>query len=190
MRLPLTPPARLSAEQRPLYDDMRQGIETNFKGFVAIDDSGTLIGPWNPWIHAPKFGGPVWELVKALSSSPKLPKAVREVAILVTGAHFHAAYELYAHVLVAELRGISDDTIATIVAGQRPGDLQRDEAVAYDVASALVNGSTLPEMTYRKAVEAFGADGATELIYLVGLYCMVSVHLNGFDVPLPADPDN
>ncbi|WP_205904721.1 hypothetical protein [Diaphorobacter sp. HDW4A] len=97
---------------------------------------------------------------------------------------------MYAHVLVAELRGITDDTISTIVAGQRPGNLKYDEAVAYDVASALVRGSTLPEMTYRKAVETFGADGATELIYLVGLYCMVSVHLNAFDVPLPADSHN
>ena len=27
--------------------------------------------------------------------------------------------------------------------------------------------------------------GAAELIYLVGLYCLVSVTLNGFDVPVP-----
>jgi hypothetical protein len=44
-------------------------------------------------------------------------------------AHFHSAYEIYAHVLVAELRGVSDDKIATIVAGQRPGDLTREEII-------------------------------------------------------------
>ena len=38
MRLPLIAPTDLSAEQRPLYDDMRRGIETNFKGFQAIAD--------------------------------------------------------------------------------------------------------------------------------------------------------
>jgi len=27
--------------------------------------------------------------------------------------------------------------------------------------------------------------GAAELIYLVGLYCLVSVTLNGLDVPVP-----
>ena len=64
--------------------------------------------------------------------------------VLVTGAHFHSAYEIYAHVLVAELRGITADKIATIIAGQRPGDLTRDEAVAYDLASALVSGGILP----------------------------------------------
>jgi 4-carboxymuconolactone decarboxylase len=109
------------------------------------------------------------------------------VAILVTGAHFRAAYEIYAHVLLAESRGLEDDKIATIVAGQRPSNLPRDESIAYDVASALVSGYVLPEVTYRQAVEAFGATSVMELIYLVGVYCFVSVTLNGFDVPVPGD---
>jgi len=185
MRLKFVKPADLSAEQKPLYTDMKNGIETNFKGFQAIDGDGTLIGPWNPWIQFPKIGGPMWELVKALSSAPTLPKPVREIAILVTGSHFHSGYELYAHVLMAELRGLDDDTIATIVAGQRPAGLKDDESVAYDVASALNRGGVLPELVYKKAVDHFGQAGAAELIYLVGLYCMVSVTLNGFDVPIP-----
>jgi hypothetical protein len=185
MRLPLLSRSNLSPEQQELYDDMRNGIESNFRGFTAISSDGALIGPWNPWLHFSKFGGPIWELVKALSTSPTLPRPVREVAILVTGAHVHSAYELYAHVLVAEARGLPDEKIATIVAGQRPADLSREEAVTYDVASALVSGSVLPELVYRQAVATFGEDGAAELIYLVGLYCLVSVTLNGFDVPVP-----
>lgn len=89
-------------------------------------------------------------------AKPCLPAPVREVAILVTGAHFRAAYELYAHVIIAEQRGLSDEKLATIVAGQRPVDLTRQEAVAYDFASALVNGGVLPELTYRRAVSEFG----------------------------------
>jgi 4-carboxymuconolactone decarboxylase len=185
MRLPLIPPAALTDEQKPLYADMKSGIEKNFKGFATVGAQGELLGPWNPWLHAPKFGGPIWELTKAMSEAPSLPRPVREVAILVTGAHFHSAYELYAHVIAAEQRGLSDDTLATIVAGQRPGDLPRDQAIAYDVAAALVGGGVLPELTYRQAVQTFGQHGTAELIYLVGLYCMVSVTLNGFDVPVP-----
>jgi hypothetical protein len=185
MRLPLIPPDKLTPEQRPLYEDMKKGIETSFKGFKAITDDGTLIGPWNPWLHFPKFGGPVWELVKALASSPKLPRAVREVAILVTGTHFHSGYELYAHILVAELRGLSDEKIATIVAGERPTDLTREEAVAYDMASALVSGRLLPQILYDQGKSLFGEDGLAEFINLVGLYCGVSMTLNGFDVPVP-----
>ena len=82
--------------------------------------------------------------MKAISTSPSLPKPIREVAILVTGAKFRSAYELYAHVLVAERRGLPDDKVATIVAGQRPGDLTREEAIAYDLASALMETGVLP----------------------------------------------
>jgi 4-carboxymuconolactone decarboxylase len=185
MRLPLIATSELSPDQRKLYDDMRHGIEANFKGFTAINEAGQLIGPWNPWLQFAKFGGPVWELVKALSSAPSLPKPVREIAILVTGARFHSAYEIYAHVLVAELRGISDAKIATIVAGQRPADLTKEEAVAYDLAAALVNGGVLPHLTYQQGLDLFGKDGLAEFTYLVGLYCMVSVTLNAFDVPVP-----
>ena len=56
------PPAKLSPEQRTLYDDMKKGIETNFQGFKAMDKDGTLIaliGPWNPWLKFAKIGAPV-----------------------------------------------------------------------------------------------------------------------------------
>jgi len=185
MRLPLIDPAELTPEQRLLYEDMRAGIERNFQGFKTIADNGALMGPWNPWLHEPKFGKPIWDLVKSLSASPSLPRPVREVAILVTGANFRSSYELYAHVIAAEKQGLPDEKLATIVAGQRPGDLTREEAIAYDVASALVEHGTLPELTYRQAVQAFGQHGAAELIYLVGLYCLVSVALNGFNVQVP-----
>ncbi len=187
MRLPLIPLDALTPEQKPLYEDMKKGIKDNFKGFTAINEKDQLIGPWNPWLRFPKFGGPVWEYTKAMSTSPKLPRPVREIAILVTGAKFHAAYELYAHIFLAQLRGVSDDKIATIIAGHRPSGLTSEEAVAYDLASSLVTGSTLPALTYNRAVGAFGEDGTAEFIYLVGLYCAVSVILNGFDVPLPDD---
>ena len=185
MRLQLIEPANLTTEQQPLYQDMKSGIETSFKGFQAIGENGALIGPWNPWIQFSTIGAPMWELVKALSLKPTLPKPVREVAILVTGAKFHSAYELYAHVLMAELRGLDDNIIATIVAGQRPANLADDEATAYDVTASLLAGGVLPALLYDKAVKLFGKEGAAELIYLVGLYCMVSMTLNGFDVPVP-----
>src|SRR6476659_11442414 len=160
MRLPLIKPADLTEQQKPLFEDMKQGIASNLQGFANIGSDGALLGPWNPWLHEPKFGKPVWELTKAMVSNPSLPVNVREVAILVTGAHFRSAYELYAHVIVAEHRGLSDEKLATIVAGQRPVDLTRQEAVAYDVASALVGGGVLPELTWRAAVKEFGERGA------------------------------
>jgi hypothetical protein len=185
MRLPLIAPADLTDVQKPLYDDMKAGIATNFNDFRTLADNGALMGPWNPWLHEPRIGKAIWELTKAMSMEATLPDAPRQVAILVTGAHFDAAYELYAHIAVAEREGMSKARLSTLCAGSKPADLDAGEAVAYDVAFALVNGGVLPEPCWSLAVDTFGAHGANELVYLVGLYSLVSMTLNGFDVPTP-----
>lgn len=66
-----------------------------------------------------------------------------------------------------------------------PADFAPDESVAFDVAYALVRGGVLPEPLYRLGVTTFGQKGMNELIYLVGLYSLVSTTLNGFNVPVP-----
>ncbi|TFF18255.1 carboxymuconolactone decarboxylase family protein [Jiella endophytica] len=185
MRLPLIAPADLTDEQKPLYSDMKAGISSNFNDFEAVREDGALMGPWNPWLHEPKIGGAIWNLTKAMSMEATLPDNARQIAILVTGAHFDAAYEIYAHVAVAEREGMTDERLSTLVAGVKPTGLAGEEEVAYDVAWALLNGGVLPRPTYDMAVKTFGQHGANELIYLVGLYCLVSVTLNGFNVPVP-----
>jgi 4-carboxymuconolactone decarboxylase len=185
MRLPSISPDDLTAEQQLLAADMKAEIAKSYQGFTNIREDGALLGPWNPWIHQPKFGKPIWELAKAMAVNPSIPPAIREIAILVTGTRFKAAYELYAHVHMAERKGLAEEKIATIVAGQRPIDLTVQEAVAYDFASALISGGAVPEPTYSAAVKQFGLDGAAELSYFIGFYCMVSVTSNTFDVVVP-----
>jgi 4-carboxymuconolactone decarboxylase len=71
------------------------------------------------------------------------------------------------------------------MAGHRPSDLTREEAIAYDVASSLMHHGTLPEIDYRQAVKQFGVRGAAKLAISLGLCSMISVTLNGFNVPVP-----
>jgi 4-carboxymuconolactone decarboxylase len=166
MRLPLIPPHALSSEQRPLYEDMRAGIGTSFQGFVAMRDDGTLMGPWNPWLHEPRIGKPIWELTKTLSQQSNLPDSARQIAILVTGAHFRAAYEIYAHVPMAAKDKISDAKLATIAAGQRPADLTRHEAIAFDVTAALTAGGVTARGNFGIARElgALGVHPSFEIL--------------------------
>ena len=185
MRLPLIAPADLTAEQKPLYDDMRKGIASNFNLFKVEREDGALMGPWNPWLHEPAIGKAIWDLTLAMTAKATLADNVRQIAILVVGARFDAAYELYAHIAVVEHEGMTPERLATLVADLKPNDLAPDESVAFDVAYALVRGGVLPEPIYRLAVDRFGQHGTNELIYLVGLYSLVSTTLNGFNVPVP-----
>lgn len=116
----------------------------------------------------------------------RIPDAARQPAILTVGARFGAAYESYAHGAVARSKhGMSERRLATLAAGERPDDLDDQEAIAFDVAIALSNGDVLPSMLYDRAASLFGQDGANELFYLVGYYCLVSITLNAFDIGIP-----
>jgi hypothetical protein len=185
MRLPLIAPNELTPEQKGLYDDMRKGISSNFNAFKAVQEDGALMGPWNPWLHEPGIGKAIWELTLAMTANATLPDNVRQIVILVVGARFDAAYEIYAHIAVAEHEGMRPERLATLVADLKPSDLSADESVAFDVAYKLIRGGVLPEPLYRLAVATFGQHGTNEMIYLVGLYSMVSTTLNGFNVPVP-----
>jgi hypothetical protein len=108
---------------------------------------------------APVFPGPDWAGIFASASSA--PSAV------------------------AEKEAMKPERLATLVANLKPNDLAPDESIAFDSAFGLVRGGTLPEPLCRLAIKTFGQHGTNELIYLVGLYCLVSTTLNGFNVPVP-----
>ena len=55
----------------------------------------------------------------------------------------NAAYEIYAHIAVAEREGMPEERLASLVANLKPADLSDDESVAFDVAYALSRGGTL-----------------------------------------------
>jgi hypothetical protein len=188
MRLEPIAPADLTPSQRSLYLDMKKGIASNFNAFKAERDDGALIGPWNPWLHEPGVGKAIWDLTLAMTANAILPDNVRQVVILTVGAHFNAAYEIYAHIAVAEGEHMTPERLSSLVSGVKPSDLSREESVGYDAAFALCGGGVLPEPVYRLAVDTFGQHGANELFYLVGLYALVSTTLNAFNVPVPERP--
>ena len=73
--------------------------------------------------------------------------------------------------------------IAMLAAGGRPFDLAPEEACAFDVATALLDGGVLPGATYRAARDLLGQGALTELVLWIGTYAQVSITLNAFDVP-------
>ncbi len=185
MRLRPILPAELSPEQRVLFDEIEQLTEGKDRGFTMARADGAMLGPYNSMLHFPQYGSAAWAMNTALTKHTTLTKPVHELVILVTGSRFSARYELYAHEFTAAKAGLSQSKISALAAGSRPADLTEQEGIGFDVATALSRGAQLPESTYQAALSAFGQAGVAELIYLIGFYCMISVLLNGFDVPVP-----
>ena len=183
MRLPTLPPDQLTAEQRALYDRNREQIAHGFTAFKTMREDGALLGPWGVFLHEPPVGQAHYDLIAAVTAMKRLSPSAKQVAILVVGARFNAAYELYAHASTAAEEGMDPVRISTLAAGARPLDLDPEEACAFEVTTALLNGGVLPGATYRAARDLLGQGALTELVLWIGTYAQVSITLNAFDVP-------
>lgn len=186
MRLPPIAPADLTDLQKPLFASMTEGVGAKYQDFTTRREDGAILGPWNAWLHDPEIGSAYWGVTQAMTRAKRIPDGPRQIAIMVVGAHFGAAYEIYAHAAVARNHHhMAETRLTALAAGQRPDDLDEDEATAHDVAKALLHGGPLEDLLYARALARFGQPGTNELIYLVGHYCFVSMTLNGFAIPVP-----
>ena len=183
MRLPLLPPEKLSAEQKPLYDAFRKQIDGGFNAFKTVREDGALLGPWSVWIQEPKVGEAMRVFLDAISTMGRLSDEVKQIAILAVGSRTKAAYEMYAHAAVGGRDGLSADKMAAVCAGQKPTDMTPEESTAFNVTMALLDGGVLAAPTYNAARDTIGQPALNELIQLVGLYSLVSITLNAYDVP-------
>ena len=133
MRLSPLDPETLSPGLREVHDGITALIARTQDRIVVLDAEGSLIGPFPAMLRFPQFGVPALVFQRTLSSEARLPKTVREVAILTVGATFGARYELYAHEITAAEVGLSPSQIATLAAGGCPSGLSNEEAIAHDV---------------------------------------------------------
>lgn len=185
MRLPPILPETLSAELREVHDGVARLVTENQNRIAILNEQSALIGPFPAMLHFPQFGVPALLLHRSLSAEARLPKTVREVAILTVGAAFGARYQIYAHEITAAEVGLAPSQIATLAAGGCPATLTDEETMGHEVARALAAGRILPASTYDRAVELLGRDGVGELVFLIGGYGLIAMVLNAFDVPVP-----
>ena len=187
MRLPPLLPETLTPQLREMHDGIAGLVAQKQDRIVVLDEQRALIGPFPAMLHFPQFGVPALMFQRALATEARLPKTVREVAILTVAAAYGARYELYAHEITAAQVGLSASQVATLAAGGRPIDLSDEEAIAHDVARTLVSGKILPASTYARAVQLLGREGVGQISFLIGGYCLIAMVLNCFDVPVPEE---
>ena len=188
-RLEPIPPEQLTPEQRRLYDDILSHLGESLddkNSFVTRNEEKAFVGPWNGWLHAPVVGAGVWTLIKAMAQDEKLPQNLRQIAILTVGSHFNAAYEIYAHTALAR-QSFDEDQIRALTNGAIPQGFSPEETLVHQIAKALVRGGPLSDELWAEGVRVLGQDEAIRLVFLVGLYALVSMCLNGFNVPVPAE---
>ena len=183
MRIPVIPPSEITPEQKSLFDQFTKRVGSNYAAFTTTRKDGALLGPWAVWLKVPKTGEAIRQLIETIEKMPGLQKPTVQAVILTTGAHFNAAYELYAHAAVAASSGLSESQIALLAAGEIPHDLEEEATVGVVTAKRLLHGGVLPGPVFKRAVSVLGQQGFDHLLYTVSQYCLVSLSLNAYDVP-------
>lgn len=177
MRLPKLEPDALTGAERTVYDAITEGPRGARVG---------LVGPFGVWVRAPKVGLAIQALGAAVRYEAGLPENVKEVAICTVGRHYRAKFEFAAHRAFAVAAGVDDAALERLRTGDEPG-FGGDEDIAYRVAHALLTAHRLDDGLYDEARGALGEETLIELVTTVGYYCLVSLTLNAFEIPLEAD---
>lgn len=162
----------LSPRQQQLHDD-----------FLRSRPRKTLTGPFAVLIHTPDIAEPADKLVNYFRQNPKLGRRLVELIILLMVRDATAQYAWSVHEPHALEYGLTQDVIDAIRARKRPDFKRDDERLIYDFVSELTATKTVSAATFERAKAAFGQDGVIEAVSLAGLYGMIGLVLNVFDIP-------
>ncbi|MEO6652720.1 MAG: carboxymuconolactone decarboxylase family protein [Ilumatobacteraceae bacterium] len=183
-RLSLLDRDALSDEQGELWDGL---TASRRPGLDLFDDDGHLVGPFNAWLHVPKIGRRLSSLGAHLRFETSIERRLSEIAICTVGAHWRSEFEFFAHAPMALEHGVDQSVIDALRAGSVPSFDRSDEETVYAVSTQLLNDRRVDTDTYRAAEGLLGEAGMVELVALIGYYCLISMLLNLFEVPLPGD---
>jgi 4-carboxymuconolactone decarboxylase len=168
---------QLTPEQQQLHHQ----IATSRK----LDPAQRLGGPFDPWIESPVLGEILSNLGYFHRFQSSLNRRQIELAILVTAAHWQAAFEWWAHEPMARDAGLTDSIITAIKHRQPPHLGDPLDQITWEIAGALQHDQRLSTELYQRAVAGLGRPGLIELISLCGYYTTVAMTLNALEIPLP-----
>lgn len=180
----LTPLRRdqLDDEQAAVWDGL---IESRGGDVELQAPNGSLVGPFNAFVHQPKIGKRLLSMGGLVRFRTTIERRLSEVAICTVGAHWQSEFEFFAHAPMAIEHGVDPAVIDAMRAGETPAFEQDDERLVYDIATQLLTDHRVDDITYAAGEALFGEQGLVELVATIGYYCLISMTLNLFEVGVP-----
>lgn len=170
------------ARLTPLADEQMTEQQRRIRDVVSSTRKGTLGGPFSVWFRVPELAEPANLLHNAFRLTGSLDRRLFEMLILLVAHTYDANYVWTHHVGQALKAGLARSTIDAIAAGRTPDFSQADEGPLYQAVRELLTSRTLSDVSYQKALSAFGQDLLIEIVTAVGFYSTVSLVVNAFDV--------
>ena len=152
---------------------------------IIAGPRGGLRGPFEAWLRSPLLADRAERLGEYCRFHNSLPRDLSELAIILTGKHWKAQFEFWAHARLAREAGLSPDIIEAIRTGEQPPFTREPERIVYDFVTEYFVTNRVSDTNYQRAIAEFGEQGVVDLIGVVGYYGLVSMTLNIFETALP-----
>ncbi len=172
-RLPPLAPATLTDAQRVASDK-----------FAAARGQQPF-GPFVPLLRSPELMLAAQSMGDYLRVRSPLPPRVRELAILLACRAWAQEYEWAVHHPLALQAGVRLEVIDAIATGRRPHGFNEEEETAYDLVFESLYNKRVSDLTWRRALQAFGEPGVVDLLGVSGYYSFLAVVLNAARTPAP-----
>lgn len=175
-RLPDIDEAKLSPEQRRIYERIKRG-------------RGHVRGPFAVWLRNAELCENTLRLQEMFASRVTFDRRLLELVILVSARLATAQYAWFVHEPHALKFGLSPDVIQAIRERRTPEFTRDDERLVYDITMELNTTRSLSEANYKMGAAMLREQAMVELVSAIGFYVMVAMSLNAFAVSVPGDKE-
>ena len=145
-----------------------------------------LVEPFIPMLRSPELCTHAQRLGEYLRYRSVIGLQLSELAILVTARYWSQQVEWSIHAPIAIREGIPESVVTAIANGHEPSFEDQNQALVWTFSRQILAHQSVDESTWSRAVDAFGEQGAVDLLGVVGYYTMLSIMMNGSQTPPPA----
>ncbi len=158
---------------------------------ITSGPRGEVVGPLGVWLWRPELADRAQRLGEYARYKTCLPPRLSELAILVVARYWGSEFEWCVHKKIALDAGLDPEAVEAIRVGGVPTLDEPDQAIVYEFSRTLLDQRSVGDALYSRTVETLGETAVIDLVGILGYYCLISLTINAFNVPLPdgAEPE-
>jgi len=143
-------------------------------------------GPFVPLSRSPELMLAAQSTGDYLRFKSPLTPRIREMAILLACRYWGQEYEWAVHYPLALEAGLRREIVESISNGRRPYGTDEEEDAAYELVFEILHNKRVSDLSWKRAVQAYGEGGVVDLLGVTGYYSFLAVVLNAARTPPPA----
>lgn len=175
-RLPFPDREKMNDDARALYDRFSDPNGASYVG---------LRGPGGIRLHSPQLALRTQQINNYLRQDAGIPKANRELSILVTARELDSQFEWCAHEDEALKEGISREVIEIVRHRGPIDDLPEEQYMIIQLGREMFGDHKVTSATFARALALWGERHLVDFVSVMANYANTAAILCVFDMQLP-----